>query len=212
MTSKPFPGLVIAIGATEDFRSGKGAGTDAFQGFVARWLERGARAISTHIGDPSLSGVTRPAVQLQAWAEVRSAVEAHFKSVPHLGWLNVFVGDPLLALAEASSADSDDLDGDGVPNERDNCLDVANPGQRDSDGDQIGNRCDPDVDNDGRVLTSWGQIYPVDARGDLETIALTARNGPYDPDHDLDGDGAVDENDLALAQLWLFRGPGPSGY
>ena len=209
-----FPGLVIAIGGTEDFRSGKGAGGggDAFQGFVARWLERGARAISTHIGDPSLSGVTRPAVQLHAWAEGQSAVEAHFKSVPHLGWMNVFVGDPLLALAEASSADSDDLDGDGVPDERDNCLDVANPAQRDSDGDQIGNRCDPDVDNDGRVLTSWGQIYPVDARGDLETIALTARNGPYDPDHDLDGDGAVDENDLALAQLWLFRGPGPSGY
>ncbi len=207
-----FPGLVIAIGGTEDFRSGKGAGPDAFQGFVARWLERGARAISTHIGDPSLSGVTRPAVQLQAWAEGRSAVEAHFKSVPHLGWVNVFVGDPLLALTESSSADSDDLDGDGVPDERDNCLDVPNPRQRDSDGDQIGNRCDPDVDNDGRVETSWGQIYPVDARGDLETIALTARNGPYDPDHDLDGDGAVDENDLALAQLWLFRAPGPSGY
>jgi hypothetical protein len=40
---------------------------------------------------------------------------------------------------------------------------------------------------------------------------LTARNGPYNPDHDLDGDGQVNERDLALAQLWLFRPPGPSG-
>ena len=207
-----FPGLVIAIGGMEDLPSDENAASDPFQRFIATWLSRGARAISTHIGDPSLSGVTRPAVQLQVFAEGRSAIEAHFNSVPHLGWMNVFIGDPLLVLAESSRARTDDLDADGIPDERDNCLDVSNPAQRDSNHDQIGNRCDPDVDNDGRVDTSWGQIYPLDARGDLEAIALTARNGPYDPDHDLDGDGRVDENDLAFAQLWLFRSPGPSGY
>jgi hypothetical protein len=207
-----YPGLVISIGSAEDFSASKRAASDPFQSFLASWIRRGARAISTHIGDPSLGGVTRPAVQLQAWAQGRSAVEAHFNSLPHLGWMNVFIGDPLLVLAESSSAENDDLDGDGISDERDNCLDVSNPAQRDSNNDQIGNRCDPDVDNDGRVETSWGQIYPLDSRGDLEAIALTARNGPYDPDHDLDGDGVVDENDLALAQLWLFRGPGPSGY
>jgi len=207
-----FPGLVISIGSAEDFAAGMGAGSDPLQSFLARWLARGARAISTHIGDPSLGGVTRPAIQLQAWAEGRSAVEAHFNSVPHLGWMNVFIGDPLLVLAKSSTTGGGDLDGDGIPDGRDNCLDVFNPAQRDSNNDQIGNRCDPDVDNDGRVETSWGQIYPLDSRGDLEAIALTARNGPYDPDHDLNGDGAVDENDLALAQLWLFRSPGPSGY
>ena len=151
-------------------------------------------------------------MQLRGWAEGRPAIEAHFSSVPHLGWVNVFIGDPLLTLTGASPADTDDRDADGVPDAQDNCLDVSNAPQRDSNGDHVGNRCDADVDDDGRVDTSWGQIYPRDSRGDLEAIALTARNGPHNPDHDLDGDDRVDENDLALAQLWLFRSPGPSGH
>jgi hypothetical protein len=204
-----YPGLVIALGGTEIGRAGR-QDNGPFEDFLAVWLARGARAISTHIGDPSLSAVTRPAVQLQLWADGRTAVEAHFGSVPHLGWVNVFIGDPLLTIPESSPAESSDRDSDGVLDAQDNCLDVANSRQRDTNGDHVGNRCDPDVDNDGRVETSWGQIYPVDSRGDLEAIALTARNGPYNPDHDIDGDGLVDESDLALAQLWLFRRPGPS--
>ncbi|MAG34598.1 MAG: hypothetical protein CL908_27330 [Deltaproteobacteria bacterium] len=124
--------------------------------------------------------------------------------------MNVFVGDPLLALTEPESVVSGDRDADGVPDSSDNCREEPNPTQRDSNGDGVGNRCDADVDDDGRVETSWGRIYPLDARGDLEAIALTARNGPHNPDHDLDGDGRVDQRDLALAQLWLFRSPGPS--
>jgi len=197
-----FPGLVISLAGVEP------GDLDAW---IAGWLSRGARAFSTHIDEPSLGGVVRPANQLRDWIDGNTAVEAHFKSVPHLGWVNVFVGDPLLHLPESSPGEDGDRDGDGIPDRRDNCLDVPNPAQRDSNGDRLGNRCDPDVDNDGRVVTSWGRIYPVDARGDLEAIALTARNGPHDPDHDLDGDGRVDANDLAIAQLWLFRRPGPSG-
>lgn len=205
-----FPGLVIALGGSEFGRNDRNS--DPLEDFLAICLARGARVISTHIGDPSLSGVTRPAMQLRVWAEGRPAIEAHFTSVPHLGWVNIFIGDPLLALTGSSPVDTNDRDGDGVPDAQDNCLDVPNAPQRDSNGDHVGNRCDADVDDDGRVDTSWGQIYPLDSRGDLEVIALTARNGPHNPDHDLDGDGRVDENDLALAQLWLFRSPGPSGH
>jgi len=209
------PGLVITLGDTtdpldRDSTTGK-TRADPFQRSLATWFARGARIISTHIKHPSLGGVTRPAIQIQAWISGRTAIEAHFASVPHLGWVNVFIGDPLAVIERPVEWESEDRDGDDVPDDRDNCIDVANADQRDSNGDQIGNRCDPDVDNDGHVGTSWGQSYPIDTRGDLEIIALTARNGPYDPDHDLNGDGQVDESDIALAQLWLFRTPGPSG-
>lgn len=36
-----------------------------------------------------------------------------------------------------------DNDGDGVPNDVDNCPDISNPGQGDVDGDGIGDLCDP---------------------------------------------------------------------
>lgn len=54
---------------------------------------------------------------------------------------------------------ANDCDGDGVPNERDNCWRAANPGQEDLDGDcpappykddpQCGDACDNDIDGDG---------------------------------------------------------------
>jgi large repetitive protein len=36
-----------------------------------------------------------------------------------------------------------DRDGDGVPDDSDNCTTVANPDQADADGDEIGDACDP---------------------------------------------------------------------
>jgi hypothetical protein len=42
-----------------------------------------------------------------------------------------------------------DADGDGVKDDTDNCVDVANPGQTDTDGDGQGDACDGDDDGDG---------------------------------------------------------------
>ena len=43
----------------------------------------------------------------------------------------------------------------------------------------------------------------------MEWIALTARDGVYRPEHDLDGDNKVSERDVSIAQLLLFMPPGP---
>lgn len=46
-----------------------------------------------------------------------------------------------------------DTDGDGVPDVSDNCVAVANPGQADSDGDDLGDACDPLSGTPGQKLT-----------------------------------------------------------
>ncbi len=42
-----------------------------------------------------------------------------------------------------------DDDADGVADDTDNCVGVANPDQADLDDDAIGDACDPDIDGDG---------------------------------------------------------------
>lgn len=42
-----------------------------------------------------------------------------------------------------------DTDGDGVPDDDDNCPNIANADQADFDGDGLGDACDPDIDGDG---------------------------------------------------------------
>ena len=56
-----------------------------------------------------------------------------------------------------------DTDLDSVPDEIDNCPDVANPSQLDDDMDGIGNDCDPDSNGDGikdDLIISFTTSYP----------------------------------------------------
>jgi hypothetical protein len=83
-----------------------------------------------------------------------------------------------------------DTDGDGVPDETDNCPDVANPDQADTDGDGVGDACDepPPTDTDGDGVP--------DETDNCDDVA--------NPDQaDADGDGVGDACDDELLGLML---------
>lgn len=90
-----------------------------------------------------------------------------------------------------------DSDGDGIFDDSDNCTAVANPSQRDTDGDGYGNFCDPDFNQDLTVNFADLSIFRDRFFG-------------ADPDADLNGDGTVDFDDLAIVRDLFFGPPGPS--
>lgn len=91
-----------------------------------------------------------------------------------------------------------DSDGDSVPDLLDNCVDVANRDQRDSNGNGIGDRCDGDVTGDGQVNA-------------LDLAQLRAQFGQAGGSADLNGDGSVNALDLALLRSRFGQRPGPAG-
>lgn len=87
-----------------------------------------------------------------------------------------------------------DRDGDSIPDEQDNCPDIANPDQLNSDQDILGNACDIDDDNDGLS----------------DTTELAQNTNPLLADTDADGvDDQQDEFPLdaskALSYANAFR-------
>jgi len=90
-----------------------------------------------------------------------------------------------------------DTDADGVVDDADNCTEVANPQQIDSNGDGFGNVCDADLNNDCNInFLDLGQMKAV----------FFSNN----PDADLTGDGAVNFIDLGIMKAEFFAAPGPS--
>ncbi|MBD3305172.1 hypothetical protein GF339_02335 [candidate division KSB3 bacterium] len=65
-------------------------------------------------------------------------------SQPQLTALAVLIdlGDPITLIGSRQTVDPNDIDGDGVPNAEDNCPEVANADQANSDGDSLGDACD----------------------------------------------------------------------
>ncbi len=89
-----------------------------------------------------------------------------------------------------------DADADGIADALDNCSQVSNDEQRDSDGDGFGNLCDPDLNNDGVIDFQ-----------DLQLIKEVFFSD--DADADLTGDGNVTFDDLAIMKMMFFGAPGP---
>ena len=138
---------------------------------------------------------------------------ATFKAAPDFddGGENAF-DLTLTASDETESVEQDivvsvlkDSDGDLVPDLTDNATFVANPNQRDTDGDGYGNVVDADLNNDGIVLLedlalfreAFGQVVPGDDTGPFAHA-------------DFDGDGFVLLDDLSIFRDAFGTAPGPS--
>ncbi len=96
-----------------------------------------------------------------------------------------------------------DTDGDGVVDALDNCSQLANLSQCDSDGDGIGNRCDGDLSNNGATNAQDTALF-------RQQLGQPSTAPGYNK-ADLNCNGTVNAQDTALFRGLLGSPPGPSG-
>ncbi|MCP5144428.1 MAG: hypothetical protein H6978_06360 [Gammaproteobacteria bacterium] len=106
-----------------------------------------------------------------------------------------------------------DHDGDGVNIDADNCPDITNTEQTDTDNDGLGNACDDDDDNDGLpdsqesiygldpLVSDAGLDQDADGLTTLEEISLGT--DPFAADSD--GDGISDGDEVAAGRNPLLN-------
>lgn len=103
----------------------------------------------------------------------------------------------MLALIVPTVSIAADYDNDGVDDNVDNCIEVSNSNQRDSNGDGFGNICDADLDNSGFVDS-------------IDVDIFIAVYGTSNADADFDGNGTVDFSDINTFVALYNKPPGPS--
>ena len=99
--------------------------------------------------------------------------------------------------------DLTDTDGDTLQDYLDNCIEVANADQLDTDGDGYGNMCDGDLNDDGSTNTLDLNLYKLAHRTSLG-------DANYNADADFNGDGTINTLDLNIYNGLHRKPPGPS--
>lgn len=100
-------------------------------------------------------------------------------------------------IASGTTSFDNDVDGDGVGNNLDNCTTSYNPAQTDTNDDGYGNTCDPDLTGD--------LVINAQDLGAMRLVFFT-----NNADADLNVDGQVNTQDLGIMRNMFFGTPGPS--
>ena len=123
-------------------------------------------------------------------------------TIPDLVTANANSNDVSVLLNRCSAPP--DRDADGMPDRTDNCVEIANPEQRDADRDGFGDACDPDYNNDGAVGIPDFNVL-------RSQFGLTDEDPGFDPAVDHNGDGAIGILDFNVFRSFFGQVPGPSG-
>ncbi|MCH2173048.1 dockerin type I domain-containing protein [Myxococcota bacterium] len=108
-----------------------------------------------------------------------------------------------LAVSAQAGPNLGDRDGDSIDDVWDNCRDVPNANQRDTDGDGCGNLCDPDYDQNGNVGATDFTL--------LRSLFGTSKSDPdFNSNADHDGNGTIDSTDFEIYRNHFGGPPGPS--
>jgi len=107
--------------------------------------------------------------------------------------------------------DRPDIDNDGVPDYRDNCLNITNSAQKDEDGDLQGDVCDEDNDNDGitnsfETTHSMNPLDPSDAYLDYDQDGYTNLQ-----EYRNNTDPRIWNAKVLSLSNWKWSNPKPSG-
>ena len=107
-----------------------------------------------------------------------------------------------------------DIDDDGVLNADDNCIDIFNPGQEDSDGDLIGDVCDPcdnlvyvlgningDTDSSGEPVIDLMDVLTL-----VDYLLLGDSNECQDTVMNINGDGFINVVDVITLVQSIMNG------
>ena len=111
----------------------------------------------------------------------------------------------LYTLDDIEIAVAPDADDDGAADAVDNCVERANPGQADSDNDNIGNACDADIGQPNDC-----QVNVIDLGVLRAAFFGTPDNANWNPDADFNSDNVVNVQDLGILRQLFFGTPGPS--
>ena len=161
-------------------------------------VEGSGRSCSTSTGEFAVrqletdagGNITRLAIEFEQQCGTSSA--------PLRGTLRWKASDPYPPFVDA--------DGDGVPDTVDNCDDVANPDQADSDRDRIGDACDPSSEN----VSLYFQSDSDDYIGQGQTRTWFRTDGAFTVEG-TPGDGRVNVKFKGGATDWTLDFVAPAG-